>query len=103
MKFQKDRTKPVSGGGGGGGGGSGGLRSLSYSTPHFTNEQTHFNSLILINVGRQLIKKSPYREKSMLVFIACSSRKSSSESVHLSSLASAFAIPIQNISAIRRR
>ena len=42
VKFQKDRTKPVRGGGGGGGG----LRSLSYSTPHFTNGQTHFNSLI---------------------------------------------------------
>ena len=57
MKFQKDRTKPVREGGGGGGGGGGGvggggggvgggLRSLSYSTPHFTNGQTHFNSLI---------------------------------------------------------
>ena len=34
----------------------------------------------------------------MLVFIACWSRKSSSESVHLRSFASAFAIPIQNIS-----
>ena len=44
VKFQKDRTKPVRGGGGGGVGG--GLRSLSYSTPHFTNGQTHFNSLI---------------------------------------------------------
>ena len=39
VKFQKDRTKPVRGEGGG-------LRSLSYSTPHFTNGQTHFNSLI---------------------------------------------------------
>ena len=37
VKFQKDRTKPVRG--------VGGLRSLSYSTPHFTNGQTHFNSL----------------------------------------------------------
>ena len=47
VKFQKDRTKPVSRGGGGGGGGGGGVvRSLSYSTPHFTNGQTHFNSLI---------------------------------------------------------
>ena len=43
VKFQKDRTKPVRGGGGEVGGG---LRSLSYSTPNFTNGQTHFNSLI---------------------------------------------------------
>ena len=38
----------------------------------------------------------------MLIFIAFSSSKSSDQSVHLSSLPSAFAIHIQNVCAFRR-